>query len=119
MSFAYHDKEHTGDLMSKATADVEAVRRYVNMGMIRSIEAGLRALVLPAILVFINWELALISLAFIPFIVVRSVLVMSRLRAMWTQVQITMGETVTVLQENLVGMNVVKAFASEEFEKRK
>ena len=119
MSFAYHDKEHTGDLMSKATADVEAIRRYVNMGMIRSIEAGLRAILLPAILVFINWELALISLAFIPFIVVRSVLVMSRLRAMWTQVQITMGETVTVLQENLVGMNVVKAFASEEFEKRK
>ncbi len=119
MSFAYHDKEHTGDLMSKATADVEAIRRYVNMGMIRSIEAGLRAIVLPAILVFINWELALISLAFIPFIVVRSVLVMGRLRAMWTQVQITMGETVTVLQENLVGMNVVKAFASEEFEKRK
>ena len=119
MSFAYHDREHTGDLMSKATADVEAIRRYVNMGMIRSIEAGLRAIVLPAILVFINWELALISLAFIPFIVVRSVTVMSRLRAMWTQVQITMGETVTVLQENLVGMHVVKAFASEEFEKRK
>ena len=119
MSFAYHDKEHTGDLMSKATADVEAIRRYVNMGLVRSIEAGLRALILPIVLVFINWELALISLAFIPFILVRSVTVMSRLRAMWTQVQITMGETVTVLQENLVGMNVVKAFASEEFEKRK
>ena len=119
MSFAYHDREHTGDLMSKATADVEAIRRYVNMGLIRSIEAGLRATILPIILVFINWELALISLAFIPFILVRSVRVMGRLRAMWTQVQITMGETVTVLQENLVGMNVVKAFASEEFEKRK
>ena len=119
MSFAYHDREHTGDLMSKATADVEAIRRYVNIGMVRSIEAGLRAIVLPMILVFINWELALISLAFIPLIVVRSVRVMSRLRAMWTQVQITMGEAVTVLQENLVGMNVVKAFASEEFEKRK
>ena len=119
MSFAYHDREHTGDLMSKATADVEAIRRYVNMGMVRSIEAGLRATALPIILAFINWELALISLAFIPFVVVRSVRVMSRLRTMWTQVQITMGETVTVLQENLVGMNVVKAFASEEFEKRK
>ena len=119
MSFAYHDREHTGDLMSKATADVEAIRRYVNMGMVRSIEAGLRATILPIILVFINWELALISLAFIPFILVRSVLVMGRLRVMWTRVQITMGETVTVLQENLVGMNVVKAFASEEFEKRK
>ena len=119
MSFAYHDREHTGDLMSKATADVEAIRRYVNIGMVRSIEAGLRATVLPLILVFINWELALISLAFIPLIIVRSVRVMSRLRAMWTRVQITMGEAVTVLQENLVGMNVVKAFASEEFEKRK
>ena len=119
MSFAYHDREHTGDLMSKATADVEAIRRYVNMGMVRSIEAGLRATALPIILAFINWELALISLAFIPFVVVRSVRVMGRLRTMWTQVQITMGETVTVLQENLVGMNVVKAFASEEFEKRK
>ena len=119
MSFAYHDREHTGDLMSKATADVEAIRRYVNMGLIRSIEACLRATVLPVILLFINWELALISLAFIPFVLVRSVRVMGRLRAMWTQVQITMGETVTVLQENLVGMNVVKAFASEDFEKRK
>lgn len=119
MSFAYHDREHTGDLMSKATADVEAIRRYVNMGMIRSIEAGLRIIILPTVLIFINWELALISLAFIPFVLVRSVLVMSRLRAMWTRVQITMGETVTVLQENLVGMNVVKAFASENFEKRK
>ncbi len=119
MSFAYHDKEHTGDLMSKATADVEAVRRYVNMGLIRSIEAFLRIIILPTVLIFINWELALISLAFIPFVMVRSVMVMGRLRAMWTQVQITMGETVTVLQENLVGMNVVKAFASENFEKRK
>ena len=119
MSFAYHDKEHTGDLMSKATADVEAIRRYVNMGMVRSIEAGLRAVALLAILVFINWELTLISLAFIPFIVTRSVLVMGRLRAMWTQVQKTQGETVTVLQENLVGMHVVKAFASEEYEMRK
>ena len=119
MSFAYHDREHTGDLMSKATADVEAIRRYVNMGMIRSIEAGLRIIILPTVLIFINWELALISLAFIPFVIVRSVVVMGRLRAMWTRVQITMGETVTVLQENLVGMNVVKAFASESFEKRK
>ena len=119
MSFAYHDREHTGELMSKATSDVEAIRRYVNIGMIRSIEAGLRAVALLVILISINWELTLISLAFIPFIIVRSMLVMSRLRAMWTQVQKTMGETVTVLQENLVGMHVVKAFASEDYEKRK
>ncbi len=119
LSFAYHDREHTGDLMSRATADVEAIRRYVNMGLVRSLEVVARTVALLAILVYLNWELTLISLAFVPFIVVRSTLVMGRLREMWTRVQEKMGETVTVLQENLVGIHVVKAFASEDYEKRK
>ncbi len=119
LSFAYHDREHTGDLMSKATADVEAIRRYVNMGLVRSLEVAARLIGLVAILAFINWELTLISLAFVPFVVVRSTLVMGRLRRMWLQVQQKMGETVTILQENLVGIHVVKAFAAEDYEKRK
>ena len=119
LSFAYHDKEHTGNLMSKATADVEAVRRFVNMGLVRSLEVVLRIVAITAILVVIDWKLALISLAFVPFLVYRTTSVMGRLRAMWTRVQEVMGETVTVLQENLVGIHVVKAFGSEEFEKKK
>ena len=119
LSFAYHDKEHTGNLMSKATADVEAVRRYVNMGLVRSLEVIVRVVAITIILAWLNWELALISLAFVPFLVIRSTRVMGRLREMWTQVQEVMGQTVTVLQENLVGIHVVKAFASEEYEKRK
>jgi len=119
LSFAYHDKEHTGNLMSKATSDVEAVRRFVNLGLVRSLEVVVRAAAVTSILVFLNWELTLISLAFVPFVVVRSTLVMGRLRAMWTRVQETMGQLVTILQENLVGIHVVKAFASEEYEKKK
>ena len=119
LSFAYHDKEHTGDLMSKATADVEAVRRFVNMGLVRALEVVVRLVALVAILSFMNWELTLISLVFVPFVVLRSSMVLGRLRQMWLQVQERMGEAVTVLQENLVGIHVVKAFASEEFEKDK
>ena len=119
LSFAYHDKEHTGDLMSKATADVEAIRRFVNMGLVRALEVVVRTIALVAILSLMNWELTLISLVFVPFIVIRSSMVMGRLRAMWTRVQQRMGEAVTILQENLVGIHVVKAFASEEFEKGK
>ncbi len=119
LSFAYHDKEHTGSLMSKATADVEAVRRFVNMGLVRSLEVMIRVVAITAILAYLNWELALISLGFVPFLVVRSTMVMGRLRAMWLRVQEVMGETVTVMQENLVGIHVVKAFASEEHEKKK
>ena len=119
LSFAYHDTVHTGDLMSKATADVEAIRRFVNMGLVRALEVVVRVIALVLILSFMNWELTLISLAFVPFIVIRSSMVMGRLRRMWATVQEKMGEAVTILQENLVGIHVVKAFASEEYEKRK
>ena len=119
LSFSYHDQEHTGNLMSKATADVEAIRRFVNMGLVRSLEVLVRTVAVTTILVFLNWELALISLVFVPFLVLRSTLVIGKLRAMWLHVQEVNGELVTVLQENLVGIHVVKAFASEEHEKRK
>ncbi len=119
VSFAFHDKEHTGDLMSRATADVEAMRRFVNMGMIRSLDVVVRIIAIPFILIFLNWELALVSMIFVPAIVVRSSIVMRALRRKWLHVQEVMGESVTVLQENLAGMHVVKAFASENFERRK
>ena len=119
MSFAYHDQEHTGNLMSKATADVEAVRRYINAGLVRSLEVVVRTIAVTSILIFLNWELALISLVFVPFLVLRSTMVMGKLRRMWLHVQEVNGQLVTVLQENLVGIHVVKAFASEEHEKRK
>ena len=119
VSFAYHDKEHTGNLMSKATADVEAIRRFVNMGLVRSLEVVVRTVAVTSILIWINWELALISLVFVPFLVLRSTLVIGKLRRMWLHVQEVNGELVTVLQENLVGIHVVKAFGSENFERRK
>jgi ATP-binding cassette subfamily B protein len=118
LSFAFHDKEHTGNLMSKATSDIEAVRRFVNMGLIRSLEVLFRVVAVTTILVSLNWELTLISLVFVPFLVVRSSLVLGKLRAMWLHVQEVMGELTTNLQENLVGIHVVKAFGSEEYEKR-
>ena len=119
LSFAYHDKEHTGNLMSKVTSDVEAVRRFVNMGLVRSLEVMVRVIAIVLLLVYLNWELTLISLVFVPFVLARSTMVMARLRTMWLHVQEIMGELVTVLQENLSGIHVVKAFASEEYEKKK
>src|SRR5205814_3877514 len=67
----------------------------------------------------LHWKLALIGLAFVPFSVLQSTLVLRKLRPMWLHVQEIMGESVTILQENLVGMHVVKAFAAEEYEKQK
>ena len=119
LSFAFHDKEHTGNLYSKATSDVEAIRRFVNMGMVRGIEVPLRVLAIVIFMVSLNWELTLITLLLVPFLLFQSSVLMIRLRAMWLHVQVIMGELTTILQENLVGIHVVKAFASEEYEKKK
>ena len=119
LSFAFHDKEHTGNLYSKATSDVEAIRRFVMMGMVRSTEVFARVLAISIILFMLHWQLALLSLVFLPFLVARSTSTLLRLRLMWLHAQEVMGEMVTVLQENLSGIHVVKAFASEEYEKKK
>ena len=119
MSFAYHDKEHTGALYSKVSSDVEAIRRFINMGLVRGVEVPFRVGAIVITMAILNWELALFTLALVPFLLFQSSVVMIKLRAMWLYVQEIMGELTTILQENLVGIHVVKAFASEEYEKRK
>ncbi len=119
LSFAFHDTEHTGNLMSKATADVESIRRFVNQGIVRSLDVLVRLVAITSILIFLNWKLALLSLVCIPVVVLRSTLVLKRLRVMWLHVQTLLGELSTILQENLVGIHVVKAFAAEAHEQVK
>ncbi len=119
LSFAFHDHEHTGNLMSKCTADMENVRRFVHMGLIRSIQVVLMIVIIAILMFQINWPLALISLSFTPFLVFLAAMVLQRLRRLWLHVQELMGEMITRLQENLTGISVVKAFAAEEYEKEK
>ncbi len=119
LSFAFHDNEHTGNLMAKVTSDIEAVRRFIMMGLLRSLEVAARVAAIMFLLVYLNWELTLLSLVFVPLLVLRSTMVMAKLRWMWLHVQEVMGELITILQENLTGVHVVRAFSSEEFEKRK
>ena len=119
LSFAFHDHEHTGNLMSKSTADVEHVRRFINMGLIRSIQVVVMIIIIAILMFQLNWSLALLSLSFTPLLVVLASAVMQHLRRLWLHVQELMGEVITLLQENLTGMSVVKAFAAEEYEKEK
>ena len=119
LSYAYHDQQQTGQLMSRATQDVEAVRWFISMGTLR----GLFVLVLlvgVSVLMFIsNWQLTLVVWAFLPFIVWRSTVMALTLRPIWTRIQEGQARLATVLQEALTGARVVKAFGREEFEQEK
>ncbi len=119
LSFAYHDQAQTGQLMSRATQDVESIRFFVSMGVIRLAYVVLLLVGVLAVMLASNPTLALVSWAFLPIIAWRSIAVTMRLRPLWTNVQEGMGRMGTVLQENLSGIRVVKAFSREDLETQK
>ena len=119
LSFAFHDKQMTGGLMSRATADVEGVRMFVNMGAIRAGFIVAMVIGVAVSMMLADLKLAAVSLSFVPILSWRAVTSSRALRRIWLRVQEITAEMVTVLQENLSGMRVVKAFAAEEYEKEK
>jgi ATP-binding cassette subfamily B protein len=116
LSFGFHDKEETGNLMSKATSDVDAVRFYVSMGMVRGLTVIVMVVAVAALMLATNWRLGLISLAFVPLVMWRATVMANKLVVNWMLVQAETGRMTSVLQENLAGMRVVKAFGAREHE---
>ena len=119
LSFGFHDKNHTGHLMSRAITDVENIRMFVNMGIIRTPYFALLIVVVSIILVRMDWQLGLVAISFMPPVILVSGIIRLKLRRAWLKIQDMMAELNTVLQENLTGQRVVKAFASEDFENQK
>jgi len=119
LSYAYHDKAQTGQIMSRATQDVEGVRMLYSMGILRLIYVLILLVVIFVLMVVRSWQLTLAAWAFVPLVAAISTRMTLRLRPVWLQVQDLMGRLSTVIQENLSGMRVVKAFSREDYENRK
>lgn len=119
LSFAYHDQAQTGQLMSRATADVEAVRMFFGRGLLGTAQMLILFVGISYILVSLDWQLALLTLAFLPAIGWRVVIISLRLRLMWLKIQQLMAALGTTLEENLTGVRVVKAFARQKEESQK
>ena len=118
-SFSFFDKQHTGNLMSIAITDVEAIRMFINVGLVRSPYFLILFIAVPFMLMSIDLILGIVSICFVPVLGFISSRIKLRLRKIWLQVQKDMADSSTVLQENLSGMKVVKAFGSEKHEETK
>ncbi|MSQ36657.1 MAG: ABC transporter ATP-binding protein [Dehalococcoidia bacterium] len=119
LSFAYHDKAEIGQIMSRATQDVEGVRFFVSMGVIRLLYIVALVGVTAGIMLATNVRVALVALAFVPIVAGAAVWSSRAMRPVWTRIQNLQGELANVLHENLTGQRVVKAFAREAFEEEK
>ncbi len=114
LSFAFHDQIETGQLMSRATVDVDTSRTFLGQSLFRFAYTIVLVLTVAGIMLALDWRLGGLTLLTIPATMLVSYIVSKRTRPLWTQVQQQIGVETSVLQESITGIRVVKAFAEEE-----
>ncbi|MEN6409079.1 MAG: ABC transporter ATP-binding protein [Anaerolineaceae bacterium] len=113
LSFSYHDKNQTGQLMVRATDDVEKVRLFLAQGLLMAVQAVVLLVAAIIVLFFTNAKLTLVVLPILPLVFVLMMILGRQMQPIFTEVQIRLSAINTTLQENLAGIKVIKAFVRE------
>lgn len=116
LSFAYHDRSESGQLLSRAVQDVERIRFLTGRAILRLVEGVVLFLGTAVALVLMNPLLALLSLAAMPLLAWRALHFGRQMRPLSLAIQQQLGVLTTRLEQNLRGARVVKAFAQERAE---
>ena len=116
LGFDFHDTQTTGNLLSRTTSDVDAIRMLILFGTIRGLSSIITLISIIVILFFLTWKLALVVLAIIPILIWRTIFMSKKLRTLWTEVQSAIGKMTTLIQENFTGIKIIKVFASQNYE---
>jgi ATP-binding cassette subfamily B protein len=119
LSFSYHDRNQTGQLMVRATDDVEKVRLFIGQGLLQLVGALILLTATLIILFTTNAQLALAALPILPVALVLFVFFGIVSQPMFAKVQEKLSALNTLLQENLAGIKVIKAFTREPGEQAK
>jgi ABC-type multidrug transport system fused ATPase/permease subunit len=119
LSFGFYDRHQTGQLMSRATVDLQGVRFFLGYGLIFFFQNALTVLSVTCVLFFVEWRLALIALAVTPLLTVIAYRYSHVTHPTLRDVQQRLADVATVAEENIVGVHVVKAFAQERAEQEK
>ena len=119
LSFGFYDRHQTGQLMSRATVDLQGVRFFLGYGLIFFFQHVLTLVSAAAAMFYVDWQLALVASAITPLVVVLAYRYSSASHPVLRDVQQKMGDLTAVAEESIVGVHVVKSFAQERNEERK
>ncbi len=119
LSFGFYDRHQTGQLMSRATVDLQGVRFFLGYGLIFFFQNILTVVSVTVVLFFFEWKLAFVVLAVTPFLVALAYRYSHIAHPTLRDVQQKLADVATVAEENIVGVHVVKAFAQEPAEEAK
>ncbi|MFW5748664.1 MAG: ABC transporter ATP-binding protein [Chloroflexota bacterium] len=119
LSFSYYDRHQTGQLMIRATDDVERVRLFIAQGLILAVQAVLLVVATLAILFLTDWQLTLTILPILPVAFFLFMFFGRMAQPLFAEVQRRLSGLNTILQENVAGIRVVKAFVRHDHEARR
>lgn len=119
LPIAFHHQADTGDLIQRCTSDVETFRVFVSGQIIEIGRAVLMLLIVTPILLSLDVTMTGVALITMPLLLVSAVLFFNRVKSMFLEVDEAEASLTTVLQENLTGIRVVRAFARQDFEAEK
>lgn len=119
LSFRYYDTARTGDLMSRLTGDLEAIRMFIGFGFAQILNLGLMVTFGSIMMFSISWKLTLLTLVSMPFLVFTALKFESKIHPAFQEMRLALSSLTTAVQENITGVRTVKSFAREPHEVEK
>jgi ATP-binding cassette, subfamily B, multidrug efflux pump len=117
LSFSYHDQAQTSQLLTRVTSDIEQIRTFVGTSLIQVVGGVVTLVSISVLLLVMNWQLALITLTVVPIAGWLMARFITHNNKLFREVQEQLSNLNAVLQENLIGIRVVKAFVRESAER--
>lgn len=118
-SFSFYDSIQTGQLLTRITSDVEQVRIFASTGLLQFVSAAALLIGSIVVLVALNWKLAILALLPIPLVLALVFGFLGRAGSLFGRLQQKVGELNSILQENIAGLRVVRAFTREPVEEKR
>lgn len=119
LGFAFHDRTPTGQLLTRATSDIEQVRFVTGNGFVQLVSSAVQVVAITILLFATNWRLALITFTGVLIIFWLLGQFGSRIAPMFTRIQGTLSQLNSTLQEDLVGLRTIRAFRGEHHERER
>jgi ATP-binding cassette subfamily B protein len=119
MSLAYHDQKRTGDLISRVTSDIDAIQSFIASGLLGAMVNSLTLIGMVGVMFYLDWRFTLVALSVAPLLFLVVFTYTRRIKKASREVRKKEGEIVSVIEEVLSSIRVVKAFAREDYEQRR
>ncbi len=118
-SFSYFDKTETGQLIARATSDVEETQMIFGMGFALGLQGTIQLIGVVFASVFLNFQLALIFITIMPISLLTSLILAKKMRPIYYEARESFGELTNTIRENIIGAQVVRMFSNQNKERKK